>query len=184
MGATVIDAGHSPGGNGQRPDDRRGADPADGADALPEPDDEASAAAVAAAERFFAALAAWDHRALWEEFSEDARAYVINLALERGMDFDFAGRLREGTAGEEEFDEYARDLLAGIRADLGDVASSQLQFEAAAEPSAPDKLRITYLVAMSGALGDVPAAIPAGSLLMSHDGGRWRVDRLIPKPGG
>lgn len=181
MGATVTDAASGPHGNGHRPE------PPDGwparADAASEPDAGTRAEAIDAAARFFAAIAAQDHDALWHEFSEDARAYVINLAVERGMDFDFGSRLREGTAGQEEFDDYARDLLAGIRADLGDLDFERLTYEVAVEPSAPDKLRVTYLVALGEALGQGPSAIPAGSLLMSYDGARWRVDRLIPKPG-
>jgi hypothetical protein len=178
MGATVSNTANGYSGNGQgpeRPDVVPGA--------AGEPDEETKTEAIATASRFFAALGAQDHRALWEEFSEDARAYVINLALERGLDFDFASRLREGTAGDEEFDEYARDLVAGLRADVGNLDFDQLTYEVALEPSEPDKLRVTYLVVMKGTIGDVPSAIPAGSLVLSHDGTRWRVERLIPKPG-
>lgn len=181
MGATVSDTTGGPQGNGHRPQP-----PATwpaGPDAPSEPDADTGAEAIAAAARFFAAIAAQDHRGLWHEFSEDARAYVINLALERGMDFDFASRLREGTAGEEEFDDYARDLLAGIRADIGNLDFERLTYEVDVDPSAPDKLRVRYLVALDDTLGQGPSAIPAGSLRMSYDGVRWRVERLIPKPG-
>lgn len=169
--------GHSPGGNGQRP--QPDADPA--GEAVPE--DEATAQALAAAERFFQAIAAGDNRALWDSFSEDARAYVVNIALERGMDMDFASRLRDGTAGDAEFDEYTSDLLAGVRADIGNLDYANLAFEAAADPHAPEQLRVTYLVQMSEAIGGVQTAIPAGSLLMTEDRGEWKVQRLVPKPG-
>jgi hypothetical protein len=99
------------------------------------------------------------------------------------MDFDFASRLREGTAGEEEFDDYAQDLLTGMRHDIGNLDFAQLAFQATAEPTAPDQVRVTYLVQMSEAIGDMRSAIPAGSLLLSYDGEQWKVDRLVPKPG-
>lgn len=180
MGATVSSNGQDPSGNGRRPEPPGGADPAD-----PEARaaDEAGSEAIAAAGRFFSAIADSDHRALWAELGEDARNYVINLALERGMDFDFASRLRDGTAGEEEFDEYTRDLLSGLRSDISNVDLSRLAFEATVDPHAPDQVRVTYLVQMSEAIGDVRSAIPAGSLLMAHDGAQWKVERLVPRPG-
>lgn len=170
---------HSPSGNGHRPDPPGNMEQAEAQD----PAEEASAGAIAAAERFFSAIATNDHRAMWAELSDDARNYVINLALERGMDFDFASRLRDGTAGEEEFDEYTRDLLSGLRADIGDLDFSQLAFEATAEPHAPDQVRVTYLIQMREAIGELQSAIPAGSLLMAYDGIQWKVERLVPKPG-
>lgn len=170
---------HSPSGNGHRPEPPSDMEQT----AATDPAEDASAGAIAAAERFFSAIATKDHRAMWAELSDDARNYVVNLALERGMDFDFAGRLRDGTAGEEEFDEYTRDLLWGIRADIGELDFSRLAFEATAEPHAPDQVRVTYLVQMSEAIGDVQSAIPAGSLVMTYDGVQWKVERVVPKPG-
>lgn len=172
MAAAMSDG---PAGNGQHP-------VGDG-EVAPEPDEAASAAARAAAERFFRALAEGDNRTLWELFSEDARAYVINIALERGMDMDFASRLRDGTAGDVEFDDYTQDLLTGIRADVGNIATDNLQFEASVDPASPDRLVVRYLVQMSESIGGVYTAIPAGSLLMTEDSGQWKVQRLIPKPG-
>lgn len=147
------------------------------------PEEESSQEVLAAAERFFEALANGDGRALWAVMSDDARAYVLNIAVERSMEFDLYSRLRDGTASEEEVDSYLADLLEGIRADLQGVKLDRLAFESAAEPESPMRMRVTYLMRMDATIGGVETAIPAGSLIMVHEDGEWKMDRLVPRPG-
>lgn len=147
------------------------------------PEEEFSVAPLASAERFFLAVAQGDHRRLWELLSDDARAYVVNVAMERGLDFDVASRIRSGNASDEEVDDYLGNLLEGIRRDLRGVDLQRLAFESTAEAHAPMQVRVTYLVEMEAAIGDLRPAIPAGSLIMAYEDDDWKVDRLIPKPG-
>ena len=147
------------------------------------PEEEASRAVLDAAELLLLAIATGDHRALWDMLSEGARAYVLNIAVERGMDFDLGSRIRQGTASDAELDDYLTDLLEGIRRDLKGVDLSRLAFESKAEPHAPMQVRVTYFLQMEAAIGDIRPAIPAGSLIMIYEGGAWKVERLIPKPG-
>lgn len=134
------------------------------------------------AREFFSAVAEDDGRRLWDLLSEDARAYVLNIAIESGMDFDQGSRLRQGTASDEEWDEYLEALVGGIRVDLRGVDLDRLTFELEREPEVPREVRVHYLVEV-GAGEDAGHRIPAGSLRMVRDGGRWRVLRLVPKPG-
>lgn len=147
------------------------------------PEEEASRAALEAAQAFFVAVAGGDHRGLWALFSQNARAFILNLAIERGMDFDLGSRLRQGTAANEEVEEHLADLLEGIRRDLAGVDLSRLMFESTAEPHAPMQVRVTYLLQIAAAIGDIQPAIPAGSLIMIYEDERWKVERLIPRPG-
>lgn len=164
--------------NGHRFDDRA-------RDSLDESglDEETRRGAVEAAERFFGAVGEHDLRGFWDQMSEGARAYVLELALDRGMDFDLNSRLRQGTATDEEFDTYLDELLEGIKKDLRGLDLQRLAFEAAPEPDVPGKVRVTYSTRMDAMLGDVQPTLPAGSLVMTEEDGEWKVDRLIPTPG-
>lgn len=148
-------------------------------DGQPLPDDDA-AAIEKAVDRFFEAVANADGDALWEVFSDDARAFVLNLAMEQGMAFDLATALRDGTASGEERSEYLTNLVEGIRQDLRGLDVDNLTYEMRSEAET-DKIRVSYLVEVAAG-PDGGHRIPAGSLLLVRDEGRWAVDRLIPRP--
>lgn len=133
--------------------------------------------------RFLAAIRDHEPRAVWELMSEDARSYVLNLAVERGMDFDLGSALRQGTASDEDLDTYLEELTEGLRRDLKGVNLDNLLFEAEPHPHSIGHIRVTYLVEVEMAIGDVRPTIPAGSLDMVQDDEQWRVQRLVPKPG-
>lgn len=135
------------------------------------------------AERFFDTIRDDDPRGLWALFSEDAQAYVLNLAVERGMDFDLSSAIRQGTAPDEDLDAYLEGLAEGIRRDLKGVDLDKLVFETKPHPDSPGHIRVVYLLQVEMAIGDVRPTIPAGSLDMVQNDGEWRVQRLIPKPG-
>lgn len=143
----------------------------------------ASEEALRTAERFFDALVEGDSRSLWDLFSEQARAYIINIGHERGMDFDLASALRAGTAAVEDMEDFLADLLAGIRHDLTGVDLERLALESVAEPESPMRVRVTYLVELGPRLDELQPAIPAGSLVLVLEDEGWRVDRLVPRPG-
>lgn len=135
-----------------------------------------------AAERFFAAIRDGDARGMWALFSEDAQAYVLNLAVERGMDFDLGSALRQGTASDEDTDTYLGELAEGVRRDLKGVDLDHLVFEAEPHPDSAGHVRVVYLLQVATPIGDVRPTIPAGSLDMVQDPEGWRVQRLVPKP--
>jgi hypothetical protein len=137
-----------------------------------------------AAERFFQALAGDDARGLWDCFGEQARSYVLNLGLERGMDFDLNTRLRQGTATDEEFEEFIDDFLQGVRQDLRGVDIRRLAFESQVEPETTLRVRVTYLVTLGEPGVGIVTAVPAGSLVMVLEQGDWKVERIVPRPGG
>lgn len=149
-----------------------------------EPLEEASEGALQAAERFLLTVAAGDARRMWDQFSETAQAYIIGLGHERGMDFDLTSRLRSGTASDEEWDTFLGDLIYGIQHDLSGLDFTRLVFESKAEPEAPMQVRVNYLVRLGPEMEGMQTAIPAGSILLSFQYDQWKVERLIPRPGG
>lgn len=149
-----------------------------------EPMEEASEGALQTAEQFLLAVAAGDARKMWDLFSETAQAYIIGLGHERGMDFDLTSRLRGGTASDQEWDDFLGDLIYGIQHDLSGLDFSRLVFESKAEPEAPMQVRVNYLVRLGPEVEGMQTAIPAGSLLLSFQYDQWKVERLIPRPGG
>ena len=156
--------------------------PPDGDGAPLEPEEEASQAALEVAEEVFRALSAGEGRALWDLFSDTAQAFIINLGHERGMDFDLASRLRSGVATTDEFDVFLGDLLSGIRRDMAGVDFSRLALESKAEPEAPMQVRVHYLVQLGPQTQDLLTAIPAGSIILSLQRDRWKIERLVPRP--
>jgi hypothetical protein len=141
------------------------------------------AEAQASAERFLTAIEKGDHRGVWDHFSDNAQAYVLNRAVDRGMDFDLMSSIRQGTASEEDLDSYYQDLLEGLRLDLRGVDIGRMTYEARPEPEVTRQIRVVYLMEMDMAIGDKRPSIPAGSVIMAPQGGGWKVERLIPRPG-
>lgn len=149
-----------------------------------EPEEVASEAALAVAERFLAAIHAGDSRKMWDLFSEQAQAFILNKGHERGMAFDLTSRLRTGEASNDEMNEFTSDVLAGIQSDLRGIDFTRLAFDSKAEPEAPLQVRVNYLVQVGPQIQDLATAIPAGSMVMRLQDDEWRVERLIPRPGG
>jgi hypothetical protein len=139
--------------------------------------------AQAVAQRFLTLVGEGDHRGVWDLFSENAQAYVLNRAVDRGMDFDLMSAIRQGAASDEQFDDYLQDLLEGLRRDLRGVDLARLKFQATPEPETAGMVRVVYLLEMDVAIGDQRPSIPAGSVLVAPQEGEWKVERLIPRPG-
>lgn len=138
-------------------------------------------APIAAAQRFFAAVKDGDREEVWHLFSDIARAFVLDRAIERGMNFDLASRIRQETATEEERDEYLQALLDGVRHDLRGVDLDRLTFSE--EPNEGGGVLVTYGVEVVNAITPEGSTITAGSMVMVEEGDAWRVERLRPRPG-
>lgn len=139
--------------------------------------------ARSAAAAFFGAIDAGDARRMWDLMSHGARDFVINRALEAGMDFDLASRLREGNASEAELDEYVDELMEGLRRDLQGVDLSRLVFrvDEEAQLSSPDQLQLIYGVRLDIGIEDEQAELPAGKVTMIREGGDWKLNHLRPR---
>lgn len=133
--------------------------------------------AAETAEAFMAALAWGEHTTVWELLTPDARAAVLDLATRRGMDALLAARLREGTAGTDERDEFLADLLHGLRKGLAGVELDSVRCVAGESGTTVDGSVVVHLIA------DVPAelggGVPVGRIeLVPDDRGRWAVVRI------
>ncbi|CAN5397020.1 hypothetical protein BH23ACT9_BH23ACT9_15590 [soil metagenome] len=141
---------------------------------------------VAVVKRFFFAVSIADGEALWEELGEQARAYVLNVAVQQGMDFELGSRLRLGTATQTEWDDYLANLVWGVQRDTDGIDLANLAYEG--EALDDGQVRVRYgvplgLVLPGGAAeGTRPPTIPAGSAITGQESGHWRVQRLVPRP--
>lgn len=149
-------------------------------------------AAIAAVKRFFFAVTIGDGEAVWDELGEQARAYVLNLAVRQGMDFELGSRLRHGQASPEEQAEYLANLVRGLQRDTEGIDLASLAYEAEVVEGGPtpaDRVRVRYAVPLGLTLPARPrtpdgqATIPAGSVIVAREQGHWRIERLIPRPG-
>ncbi|MDP3984702.1 MAG: hypothetical protein Q8Q52_06850 [Acidimicrobiia bacterium] len=147
------------------------------------PEEEASTAALEAAERFFMSVLYGDRQALWAMFSTAARQFIIRRGVERGLDPGLGASVSAGQTEGEAAAAFLSDLLAGIRKDLEHVDLSDLAFDSIAEPHAPLQVRVTYLQTLGAATGPAIPAFPAGSLVMILESDQWKVERLVPRPG-
>lgn len=150
----------------------------------PEPEEVASAGALAAAEAFLAAIEASDAHTVWSMFSGTAQAFIINLGVQRGMDFDLSSRLRAEVATTDETEVFLGDLLSGLQRDLAGIDLERVAFESKASPEAPMQVRVNLLVQLGPQIGEMQTAIPAGAIVLSLEEESWKVERLITAPRG
>lgn len=129
--------------------------------------------------RMFVDAVAWgDHQTVWDLLGTDGRETVLKVAVNHGMDEAAADRLRDGTASAAERGTFLVDLVYGLRNDLTGNDLDALQYELEAESPEPTHARVVLSVQMPAALG---GELPVGAAELSHDGERWRVERLIPR---
>ncbi len=133
----------------------------------------------AEATRTFVDAVIWgDHELVWELLSAQGRQTVLNVAVSHGMDEASAARLGDGTASAAERSKFLVDLLYGLRNDLQGNDVDALDYEVDPEPPEPSRARVMVLARIPAELG---AGLPVGSAELSHDGERWRVERLVPR---
>ncbi len=132
------------------------------------------------AETFVNAVAWGEHHVVWELLADEGRETVLRVAATRGMDQALATRLRDGTAAGAERDEFLADLVNGLRADLAGNDLDDVEYVVDPEPARPGRARVTMLVHLPGLLA-TGGALPIGSVELVDDGGRWRVERIVPR---
>ncbi|MDP9388978.1 MAG: hypothetical protein M3Q48_13955 [Actinomycetota bacterium] len=135
--------------------------------------------AIATARAFIEAIAWGEHRRIWDLLAPEGRKVVLRVAVNHGMDEALAARLREGTAGQAETDEFLTDLLGGLRADLAGNDLDTLEYSSDVDLE-PGRARIVLTAPVPPALG--PVGLPVGSLELVDHEGEWRVERLTPRP--
>ena len=129
--------------------------------------------------RVFVDAITWgEHGTVWELLGEEGRKTVLRVAVNRGMDEALAARLREGTATGREVSEFLLALVNGLRADLEGANLDALEYELDPDPGGPGQARVLLTAPMPAELG---GGLPVGSVELSEDGGRWKVDRLVPR---
>lgn len=134
--------------------------------------------AVGTAREFVTAVVWGDHRRLWDLLGLEGRTAVLNVASARGMDEALSERLRGGTAGESETNEFLVDLVNGLRADLAGNDLDNLEYEpAAGDALEPDRAKVVMLVRLHPPLG---GTLPVGTVELALEVGEWKVQRLIP----
>ena len=135
--------------------------------------------ATTIARTFVEAIAWGEHRRVWELLGPEGRKTVLRVAVKNGMDEALAARLRDGTAGPGESEDFLAELLNGLRADLAGNDLDTLEYSADDEDRS-DQVRVLLTAPVPPLLG--PVGLPVGSLeLVRHDG-QWLVERLTPRP--
>jgi hypothetical protein len=139
--------------------------------------DAVSTAPIEAARAFVDAVVWGEHRKVWDLLGLEGRTTVLKVASNRGMDDALVARLRDGTAGDGERDEFLTDLVNGLRADLAGNDLDVLEFELDTAPNEPGRARVVVNVPLPAAFGGV---LPAASVELSAEGDDWKVERLVP----
>jgi hypothetical protein len=139
--------------------------------------------ALEVAREFVDAVVWGEHRKVWMLMGIEARTTVLKVAADRGMDEALVARLRDGTAGDAERDEFLMDLIAGLRADLAGNDLDALEYEEDAEPPEPGRARVVISVPVAIGFG---GNLPVGSVELAEEAStngesEWRVQRLIPQ---
>jgi hypothetical protein len=140
-------------------------------------------ASLDAAREFVDAVVWGEHRKVWLLMGIEARTTVLKVASDRGMDEALVARLRDGTAGDAERDEFLMDLIAGLRADLAGNDLDALVYEEDAQPPEPGRARVVISVPVAiGFGGNLPVASVELAEESSTSGeSEWRVQRLVPQ---
>ena len=139
--------------------------------------------ALDVAREFVDAVVWGEHRKVWMLLGIEARTTVLKVASDRGMDEALVARLRDGTAGDAERDEFLMDLIAGLRADLAGNDLDALEYEEDAEPPEPGRARVVISVPVAVGFG---GNLPVGSVELAEESStsgesEWRVQRLVPQ---
>jgi hypothetical protein len=141
------------------------------------------ASALEVAQVFIDSVVWGEHRKVWELMGIEARTTVLKVASDRGMDEALVARLRDGTAGDAERDEFLMDLIAGLRADLAGNDLDALVYEEDVEPPEPGRSRVVISVPVAIGFG---GNLPVGSVELAQESStsgepEWRIQRLVPQ---
>lgn len=137
-----------------------------------------AAEATVVARSFVEAIAWGEHRRVWELLGPEGRKTVLRVAVKNGMEEALAARLRDGTAGPGETEEFLAELLHGLRADLAGNDLDSLEYSTDDDRS--DQVRVVMTAPVPPLLG--PVGLPVGSIELVRHEGQWLVERLTPRP--
>jgi hypothetical protein len=128
--------------------------------------------------RVFVDAVIWgEHNLVWELLGLEARTTVLKVAVNRGMDEQLAARLRDGTASGPEREEFLADLINGLRNDLAGNDLDNLEYELDTTPNEPGRARVVIQTPLNPLLG---GHLPAASVELADEAGRWKIERLLP----
>jgi hypothetical protein len=139
--------------------------------------------AQGAAAAFLTAIDQGEANAVWECFSTGARQFVIDRGIRRGLSPVAGASILDGTASPHFRDQFLEDLLAGLRRDLELVRLPLVEI-GTVSPLDDRRVRVIYLERFDVPLGPPLEPLPVGSVELVEEDGGWRVERLIPRPGG
>ena len=138
---------------------------------------------IETAQAFVDAVVWGEHQKVWDLLGIEARTTVLKVASNRGMDEGLVARLRDGTAGEAERNEFLADLVNGLRADLAGNDLDALVYEEDSDAPEPDRARVVMSVPVAMGLG---GNLPIGSVELAKEPSttgeaEWRIERLVPQ---
>lgn len=134
---------------------------------------------VEVARAFVGAITWGEHRRIWDLLGQEGRRTVLRVAVKRGMDDGLAARLEAGGATTKESDTFLGELVNGLRADLAGSDLDSLGYNDDVLGAEDGRAWILLTAPMPQALG---GAVPVGTVELSLEEGRWRVERLRPRP--
>lgn len=137
----------------------------------------------AAAVAFFDAVRAGSARAIWETFSTEARSFIVERGLRRGLAPGLAESILRGETDHPQMEQFLEDVKAGIGKDLESVRMHLVEL-GEPEMDADERARIRYFERFEIPVGPPLDPLPVGSVHLVTEDGQWRVDRLVPRPGG
>lgn len=141
------------------------------------------APATDTAAAFLAAIEDGDAQTVWECFSTSARRFVVERGVRRGLSPEAGASILDGTATEHFHRQFIEDVLAGLRKDL-ELVRIPLVEVAPPSPLDDHRVRVVYLERFDVPVGPPLEPLPVGSIDLVSEDGVWRVERLIPRPGG
>ncbi len=142
-----------------------------------------SSPAPAVVEQLFAALRAGDAAAVWELFASEARSFIVNRGVRKGMAAEFGAAVLSGTADPRELAHFLDDLLAGLHRDLERVNLERVVVADQTEPLEGGAVKVQYLERFVVPVGPPLDPLPVGSVELIVEDGTWKVRKIVPRPG-
>lgn len=132
---------------------------------------------------FLAAIERGDPVTVWDAFSIGAQRFVVDRGIRRGLSPAAGMSILDGSADPHFHRQFLDDVLAGLRRDLEGVRLRLVVIGDTKTLDAP-RVKVTYLERFDVPVGPPLEPLPVGSVELVHEQGVWKVDKLIPRPGG
>lgn len=134
------------------------------------------------AAEFFGAVGRGDGERVWGLFSQRARHFVVDRAVRRGLGPEVGRAILDESVDATTRRSYLEDLLAGLGRDLEGIRLDLI--EIGDETSTDDgRIRVTVLERFLVEVGTPPPPLPVASVIVTAEGGEWKVDHLVVRPG-